>query len=50
VDAALEPRVLDGEIKDRVCEAARAISALLGAPAAARTGSPADRPLVAQRA
>lgn len=50
VDAALEPRVLDGEIKDRVCEAARAISALLGAPAAARAGSQADRPLVAQRA
>lgn len=50
VDAALDPRLLDGEIKDRVCEAARTISALLGAPATGRVASAAARPLVAQRA
>jgi DNA-binding IclR family transcriptional regulator len=49
VDAALDLRRLDGEIKDRVCEAARAISTLLGAPAAGRTAPSAARPLVAQR-
>ncbi len=50
VDAALEPRRLDGELKDWVCEAARAISALLGAPAASRGVAPAGQPLVAERA
>ena len=50
VDAALDPRLLDGEIKDRVCEAARALSTLLGAPAADRAAPSGARPLVVQRA
>jgi DNA-binding IclR family transcriptional regulator len=49
VDAALDPRLLDGEIKDRVCEAARTISGLLGAPEIGRAAPTAARPLVAQR-
>jgi DNA-binding IclR family transcriptional regulator len=36
LDAALDARRLAGEIKDRVCEAAAAISALLGAPGRGR--------------
>ena len=50
VDAALDPRQLAGEIKDAVCEAARTISTLLGAPELAPTGAAAARRLVAQRA
>jgi DNA-binding IclR family transcriptional regulator len=48
VDATLDPRRLDGEIKDCVCDAARAISALLGAPD--RATETVERRLVAQRA
>ncbi len=55
VDVAPDPRRLDGEIKDSVCDAARTISALLGAPdlgpADPGSAEPAlARPLVAQRA
>jgi DNA-binding IclR family transcriptional regulator len=50
VDAALDPRRLAGEIKDAVCEAARGISKLLGAPERAPSGVVAARRLVAQRA
>jgi DNA-binding IclR family transcriptional regulator len=50
VDAALDPRELDGAIKDRVCAAAAAIAALLGAPEPVRGGAPVERPLVSARA
>jgi DNA-binding IclR family transcriptional regulator len=48
VDAALDLRVLDGEIKDHVCEAARTISTMLGAPAAGRAAPAVARPQVAR--
>jgi DNA-binding IclR family transcriptional regulator len=49
VDNSVDPRRLEGEIKDAVCEAARAISALLGAPPISAGSVGADRPAAARR-
>lgn len=50
LDPAIDPRRLEGELKDRVCEAAQAISTLLGAPAQDRAPPPATVPArLAQR-
>lgn len=48
VDAAFEARRLEGEIKDAVCEAAQAISTLLGAPGRAAPSAVPVRALVAR--
>jgi DNA-binding IclR family transcriptional regulator len=46
IDAELDERMLHGTIKDRVCAAAAAISAMLGAPQAAPDVAPRRRQLV----
>lgn len=46
IDGGLDERRLHGEIKDRVCAAAAAISAMLGAPEAASEAAPRRRQLV----
>jgi len=47
IDAGLDERALHGELKDRVCAAASAISAMLGAPQAAQdSAAPRRRQLV----